>query len=74
MDWQPIGTAPTHDRTSVDLWVPEIDGVPEHRVPDCWWDDGWMHFAMHQGYQPVENPSHWMLVPEPPTLSKEDHT
>lgn len=66
MEWMPIETAPK-DWTRVDLW----DG--EQRIPDCWFE-GWRWWTK-SGYDecPVNDPTHWMPLPPPPSLeSKKD--
>jgi len=77
MDWQPIETAP-RDGTVIDLWEVEKN-FGASRATDCRWckfpirggvREGW-------GYGLADDPdflsgevTHWMPLPEPPTLDK----
>lgn len=71
--WQPIETAPRDFTTNIDIWA---NGK---RVPDCFW--GRPTYSNSKGYtwvhvdgydsegkvtSPVNNPTHWMPLPEPP--------
>jgi hypothetical protein len=62
MNWQPIETAPK-DGTWVLGYFPML-GVSQMK----WFSYGsytehWMRFG---GWTPVDNPTHWMPLPEPP--------
>lgn len=70
--WRPIETAPK-DGSLVDLWV------GGHRVPDCHWT-GVIWYSPHWKYDcgaeidPARgdpDPTHWMPLPDPPTLAEE---
>lgn len=59
MDWQTMDTAPTSGRTLVDLWIP-------HRIPNCWYDDGWYYYDRSLGYVEItERLTHWCAVTGP---------
>jgi hypothetical protein len=56
--WKPIETAPKAG--VIDLWA---DGL---RWPDCYWVEGTTGYWTCQGVGPIDNPTHWMRLPEPP--------
>lgn len=67
MSWLPIETAPK-DGTRVILW----DGE-EVRTGGCRWEswyNEWVEAVVPVGYEngvsAVDNPTHWMPLPEPP--------
>lgn len=67
-DWQPIETAPK-DKADIIL---AFDGIsaPGHWIGDEWW---WFS----SGEEGPCDPTHWMPLPEPPTLlltEKDEHT
>ena len=74
MKWQPIETAPM-DGTQIDLWSYDKAHGRWARRPNCSWermsswnneDDiyGWL--GLHYLYSDYQEPTHWMLLPEPP--------
>ncbi|WP_370869863.1 DUF551 domain-containing protein [Methylobacter sp.] len=70
MEWQPIETAPAN--TVVDLfvpWIPNRAGFKGFRYTDCYrrGDGQWTSKNFDsEKRRTVNNPSHWMLLPEPP--------
>ena len=66
--WQPIETAPKDGRTILLL---EPHFAASIVTPGRWFEDeqGWWEHGSHPtdyADQPVENPTHWMSLPEPP--------
>lgn len=63
-EWQPIETAP-RDWTPIDLYVLGVG-----RVANCVWADGrdqWIKKSVYGVTEIHLKPSHWMLVPTPPS-------
>jgi hypothetical protein len=65
--WQPIETAPKDGRIFL-AYDPEIAGAwaPPSPIAFCRWDAGvWVDDAYTEF-----NPTHWMLLPEPPVAGR----
>jgi hypothetical protein len=72
-DWQPIETVPQEDGAEVDLWCvhPQHGGM---RSANMNWDQvrrrwrDWLGVPLNPGWKPT----HWMPLPEPPVVVRED--
>jgi hypothetical protein len=73
--WQPIETAPKHNRVYVDLYFPQREAGEYGRVPDCQYlanetTPGW--YAWNEGadalYYIGDGATHWMFRPASPAV------
>lgn len=72
--WRPIETAPK-DGTWVDLWCVPRNGAPPGRCTNASWEAGaWRDPSIYSDGTPGDeiemDPSHWMLLPAPPTVDR----
>lgn len=72
--WQPIASAPL-DETIIDLWAGTA------RYPECWWSgEQWVSYQDGHYDHPtvkhlfvIDEPSHWMPMPDAPDTLKDKH-
>ncbi len=68
--WQPISTAP-RDGREILIWVPESEFEPGYATSARW---GGAHWEDNAGLPLwVDNPTHWMPLPPPPTQEGGEH-
>lgn len=65
LGWRPIETAPK-DGTFIDLWFPHNgDSAVSQRLMCRWRNDAWFTQCGGRSFR-MDNPTHWMLLPNPP--------
>jgi len=62
MEWQPIETAPKTGRSRL-VWTPRY----RNTYLVVWRDEGWEFFGGPGRLNELDQPTHWMPLPDPPS-------